>query len=59
MAPATITLTADAVDPDGEIARVEFFAGGQRAATYTGGTLHVELDQCSGGYIHADGGSLR
>src|SRR4029434_10898214 len=33
MAPATITLTADAVDPDGEIARVEFFAGSQRIAT--------------------------
>jgi hypothetical protein len=32
MAPATITLTADAVDPDGEIARVEFFAGSERVA---------------------------
>jgi Bacterial Ig domain len=32
-APATITLSADAVDPDGEIARVEFFAGGELVAT--------------------------
>ena len=32
-APATITLAADAVDPDGEIARVEFFANGQHVAT--------------------------
>jgi hypothetical protein len=30
--PATITLTADAVDLDGEIARVEFFAGSERVA---------------------------
>ncbi len=33
MAPATITLSADAVDPDGEIARVEFFAGSELVAT--------------------------
>ena len=32
-APATITLAADAVDPDGEIARVEFFANSQHVAT--------------------------
>jgi hypothetical protein len=31
-APATITLSADAVDSDGEIARVEFFAGGELVA---------------------------
>ena len=32
-APATITLSADATDPDGEIARVEFFANSQHVAT--------------------------
>ena len=32
-APATITLSANAVDPDGEIARVEFFANSQHVAT--------------------------
>ena len=32
-APATITLSADAVDPDGEIARVEFFAGSELVGT--------------------------
>ena len=29
-APATVTLTADATDPDGSITRVEYFAGGEK-----------------------------
>src|SRR5688572_13414775 len=48
-APAAMTLTADATDTDGAIARVEFFQGSTLLATVTSAPYAFSIDNLQGG----------
>ena len=55
-APATITVSATASDPDGSIARLEFAAGPQQAGRSICSSVHLDNIRCSGRCVQRAGG---
>ena len=58
-APASVTLSATASDPDGTLARVEFYNGTTLLGTDTTSPYSVHLVVGGGGDVHREGGRLR
>jgi chitinase len=58
-AGANIAIDATASDSDGTVSKVEFFPGDDKTRRGHEQSLQLQLDQRSGGFVHADSGGDR